>query len=419
MKTDRYNYSLMAVLSLLMFTACVNDSSDFAALYEADEALRSAEVKTIAFDYTAYDTVEDAADIPADDNDYVENSSFPNVINIVYSDEDATLSGDVDAVTTYKNGAHVTIVSNTKNIIYKLSGSTSNGSFKIYSKNKFALSLENVSITNPSGAAINNQGEYGAGGSGTKTMYVVLPEGCVNTLTDGTSYVNVAGEQMKGTLFSEGQVIFSGAGSLVINGNYKNGIASDDYIVFRPGVQIAVNCTAASGHGVKANDGIIVRGGTLNVSVTGAAAKGFNSEARITVEGGRTTVIATGEPLVESNDTSNCAGIKCDSTLYVKGGIMNLMSTGEGGKGINVTGDIEMSAGELNVVATGNKDKGSPKGIKCGKNDSDLAGNMTVSGGCLYSYSANSSALDIKGVLSIADGYSTYKNTGSLFDLRY
>jgi hypothetical protein len=164
MKTDRYNYSLMAVLSLLMFTACVNDSSDFAALYEADEALRSAEVKTIAFDYTAYDTVEDAADIPADDNDYVENSSFPNVISIAYSDEDATLSGDVDAVTTHKNGAHVTIVSNTKNIIYKLSGSTSNGSFKIYSKNKFALSLENVSITNPSGAAINNQGEYGAGG---------------------------------------------------------------------------------------------------------------------------------------------------------------------------------------------------------------------------------------------------------------
>lgn len=409
----------MAFAATLLLTACVNDSTDFLTLLNIDEQLRTVEIKSIEFNTEPYDTPEDASAIPADDNDYVENSTFESTIYIDYSDDNATVSGDISDANITMVGAHVIVVSHTKNVSYVLSGSTSNGSFKIYSKNKFMLTLNGVDITNPTGAAINNQGEFGAGGVGTKTMYVVLPEGTVNTLTDGSVYVFSGGEQMKGTFFSEGQVVFSGAGSLTVNGNYKNGIASDDYVKFRPGVNIAVNCTAASGHGVKANDGIYILGGTLNIGVAGSAAKGMNSEARIYIEGGRTTVITTGDPLVELTDTSSCAGLKSDSTLYVYGGIVNLKSTGEGGKGVNVTEGLVMAGGELNVVTTGIKDNSSPKGIKCGKDDSFLPGDMTVSGGSIYCYSANSDALDIKGTRTIAENYLLLNETDNFFELRY
>ena len=415
----KIRYSLASLMTLLLFTACVNDSSDLITLKAIDEALRAEDVPEIAFNYDSYDTVEPASAIPADDNDYVENTVFDHTIYVTYTDDNVTLSGDISAITATNIGAHLIIVSNSRNISYVLTGSTSNGSFKIYSKNKFSLTLNNVSITNPTGSAINSQGQFGYGGVGTKTMYVVLPEGTSNTLTDGSVYVFSNSEQMKGTLFSEGQVVFSGAGSLTVNGNYKNGIASDDYILFRPGVNIGVNCVASQGHGIKANDGITVRGGTLNIAVAGTAAKGINTDARITVEGGRTTVITSGSPLVELNDTSSCAGLKCDSTLYMHGGIVNLLSTGEGGKGINATGGIEMSGGQLTVVTTGIKGLSTPKGIKCGKEDSLLPGDMLVTGGSIYCYSTNSTALDVKGTLTKAENFLTFTDSGNLFQLKY
>ncbi len=414
----KFRYSLVALMTLLLFTACVNDSSDLVVLKAIDEVLRSEDVPEIEFNYDSYDTVEPASAIPADDNDYVENTTFDHIVNIAYTDDAVTLTGDIGAVTFAKSGAHLTVFSNSKNISYVLTGSTSNGSFKIYSKNRFSLTLNNVSITNPTGAAINNQGQYGSGGSGTKAMYVVLAEGTTNTLTDGSSYIFAGGEQMKGTIFSEGQVIFSGAGSLTVNGNYKNGIASDDYVVFRPGVNIGVN-VSSQGHGIKANDGIYVRGGTLNIAVAGTAGKGMNTDASITIDGGRTTVITSGAPLVESNDTSSCAGLKCDSTLYVRGGVVNLLSTGEGGKGINATGSIEIFGGQLTVVTTGVKGLSAPKGIKCGKSESLLPGDMLITGGSIYCYSTNSSALDIKGILSMAENYLTFSDSGNLFKVKY
>ena len=45
-------------------------------------------------------------------------------------------------------------------------------------------------------------------------------------------------------------------------------------------------------------------------------------------------------------------------------GMLNLKSTGEGGKGINSDKDISIISGELNVVTLGDKGVASPKGVK-------------------------------------------------------
>ncbi|MBQ7691423.1 MAG: carbohydrate-binding domain-containing protein [Muribaculaceae bacterium] len=380
----------------LLCCGCVNDDTNFGGLvydYTREELTPMA----IALDFSPLD---EPADVPPTDesdpyySDYVENDTFDRTVYVQYDGNEVTLSGENERVQVYTDGAHVTISSQSSRMEYVLTGNSANGSLKIYSDHKYKLTLAGVTLTNPTGAPINNQ----CG----KSLYLVLADGTTNTLADGPDYVVTEGEQMKGALFSEGQVIASGRGSLVVNATGGHGIASDDYIRFRPGCQIHV--TANAGHGIKANDGIMIDGGVLNVEVTGDGFKGLKSDLGIEVRGGRTTVVTSGasrqneDPVLgdSESDYSSCAGMKSDTDILISGGIVRVLSTGEGGKGLNAAGNLLIDGGSVAVVATGIKGNSSPKGIK---SDSDI----TIAGGSTYAYSAAASPLDAAGVLTVAD----------------
>ena len=145
------------------------------------------DVKLDATPLVESETIPDESDIYYED--YVECFTPKSLIGVVFSEGTATVNGSADGVTITIDGAHVTVNSTVKNVAYILSGSTSNGSFKIYSEKKFQLTLNGVSITNPNGAAINNQG---------KRAYVVVNDGTENMLADGTSYTMVENEDQKG-----------------------------------------------------------------------------------------------------------------------------------------------------------------------------------------------------------------------------
>ena len=386
--------------------ACESDDTDFSSLtsdrWEDDGSGSGGEVVAVKdFDIDTTPLAESET-FSADDNDYVENSTFDYQVTISYSGTTATLTGDVERVSVSQTGAHVVITSNVKDMEYVLTGASANGSLKVYSDYKFKLTLNGVQLTNPTGAAINNQ----CG----KSLYVVVADDTNNVLQDGASYIAAGDEDQRGTLFSEGQMIFSGKGMLSIYANAKNGIASDDYIRFRPGTNIYVNSTV--NNGVKAKDGIFIAGGVLNIEVSGDGAKGLNCDMGIDVAGGRTTVITSGKSVIEANDTSSCAAVKCDSTLTITGGTLNLKSTGEGGKGINSKRDVIVKGGEINVVALGEKLNSSPKGIKADQN-------ISISGGSIYSYSAASSPIEAKGTLTVAPGYATYNPGERLWEVGY
>ncbi|MBR1474245.1 MAG: carbohydrate-binding domain-containing protein [Muribaculaceae bacterium] len=397
---------LTILLVAITATACVNDDTDFSDLINGSGGSDKPEEEVItpidiALDYS--DLVE-ADDVVVTDetdeaySDYEENTDWSYTINVAYDGDQVTLSGNTSRVRSTVEGGHVVIRSTSNRVHYVLSGTSDNGSFKIYSENKFKLTLNGLTLTNPTGAAINNQGG--------KSLYLVLADGTSNTLTDGATYTDIAGEQMKGTLFSEGQVLVSGKGSLNIAGNCRNALVSDDYFRFRPGCK--VNITCSTGHGIKANDGIIIDGGVLNIAVSGDGSKGIRCDSTMTVNGGRTTIIATGGVAITpatdiaAADTSSCAGIKCDWPLTINGGSLLCKATGEGGKGINNVGDIVMTGGSVQVVTLGPKNLASPKGIK-----SD--GTLTMSGGYLYSYSANASPIDANGGLMVGIDYTTWE----------
>ena len=388
-------YSLLLTALTLVMASCQKDDTDMddiIAEYQVEPAL-------IELDFS---DLQEAPDVPVTDesdsayNDYVENSPWNKVIDIAFNGESATVTGNVPGVMIQRNGAHLVIMNFSGPVQFVVSGKTNNGSIKFYGDKRFQVLLSGAEITNPNGAAINNQGG--------KSLYVVLADGTVNRLQDGANYTMVEEEDQKAALFSEGQIIFSGNGELDVIAVGRGGIRSDDYIRIRPGVRIYVNSTALDG--LRANDGIIVDGGVVNIETTGAGAKGVRSGGVMTVNGGRLIAVNVGDPRTDIdddglNDTTACAALYCDSLLTVNGGVLKLKATGDGGKGINGKWDVDFKGGTLLAVATGSRKIKKPKGVK-------LDGSLNISGGYFYSYSKRSDPLETGGRLNVATGYTTY-----------
>ena len=352
---------------------------------------------TVSGDLASFDvatgqvTVEStdvASEYFPDEEDALENNDFATEVAIDMSNPVATTVGGV-VVTV--DGGHVTADHGSeKGICYVVSGSTSDGSLTIVGEKKYAVKLNGVSITNPDSAALDLLS--------SKRAYVVLAEGTTNTLVDGT------GGSHKGALYCKGKLLFNGSGTLNVTGNTNNGIHTADYIVLRQGNVVNVKSTA--NHGIKANDGVFINGGILNVEVSAAAAKGINCESNIIVNGGRTTVITTGNGTwdTEDQEAKGASCFKADSVFTMNGGELWLKSTGSGGKGIKADEDAYFNGGSTYVITEGgqfksNNDTASPKGIK-------IDGNLTIKSGRVWVRTSgyNGEGIESKSILTISGG---------------
>ena len=419
----KINLSWLTVTALFAMTACTADDSWY------DETLARTQTSTTTTssdnntsttataddvvngvstsgDVTSFSialnksTLAETYQADAGDEDYIENTTFDKTITITFSTTgDASVSGDDDAIISI-SGNDVIATNNTSNVIrYVLTGETSDGFFKLYSTKKQAIVLNGVSITNPDGVAINNQSK--------KRTFIVLNDGTTNSLTDGTNYSDATDdEDMKACFFSEGQLVFSGRGSLDVDANCKAGIRSDDYVRTLPGTNIYVD--ASSGNGIRGNDAVIVTGGVINVNITGTADKGISTDGEVRIDGGRTSILTSGGYEYDSDDSdyTACAGIKADSVININGGELNIKSTGTGGKGLNCDAKININDGTIRIITTGKRQKDSkgsvsPKGIKAD-------GDITVNGGQtqirLEGTGDGTEALESKGEIHVEAG---------------
>ena len=345
----------------------------------------------------------------SDDN--IARTEFARTVTVTYSTGGhAVVGGTTDDFTVTVSGNDVTITyKGTENILYELSGTTDDGFFKLYSAKKQAIRLAGVSITNKNGAAINNQSK--------KRTFVVV-EG-TNTLSDGTSYTETPeNEDEKAAFFSEGQLIFSGGGSLTVTARGKAGITSDDYVRFMSSPTVKVSSSA--GHGIRGKDYILVSNGTVEATVSAAMKKGFSSDSLVRFDGGVTTISVSGGSAYDSEDGdySGSAGIKADQLFeiigksYISGGRLTIKTTGgrytQGDispKGIKVgwaiksghaysyySGDLEIRGGVVSVTAE------SAEAIECKRH-------LTVKGGEVYAYSKSDDAINAAGDFTVEDGF--------------
>ncbi len=380
--------SLLMLASAMISCGNLDDFPELATVGNADDSAQEQELKEQEVAVDLNDTIKINETALTGEVEYVpsavtgEEGYKDFVDNFLYDDDTQTWDDGVksleitfadDGVTyVYKNkngkvksldtstlsvttdGAHVTVHAY-KKMKFVLSGSTANGSFKIYSDKKFIVQLNGVNITNPTGAAINCQ----KGDDGGKRCFLVVADGTSNYLADGTAYNTTEGEDEKGTFFSEGKVLVSGGGYLNIRSNAKHGLACDDYIYLHAGPQLTI--TPAAGYdGLKTNDGVYIAGGVMNITCSGVAAKGINTAGMLMISGGRTTVVyKESDEVGESGSTDGdaVAGlsccVKCDSVFSQSAGALLLSASSAGGNGINVAQSLTMTGGTMVVVASG------------------------------------------------------------------
>ena len=345
-----------------------------------------------------------------DSEDLIANTVFAQTVKVGFSDVgNATVTGTNDDFTVNVNGNEVTIIyAGEENVMYELSGTTTDGFFKLYSAKKQGITLNEVNLTNPNGAAINVQGPKAEPSKGKRTFIVLQGE---NSLADGTSYTNTpSDEDEKAALFGEGQFIFSGTGSLSVTATGKSGIVSDDYVHFLGG-NVTVNMTSAVV--VNASDTLkptCLRGkeyvkmtdGTLNLTSTGTGGKGISSDGNGYFYGGTVNVTVTGSNYGSSggggfpggggNNSSNgvaAKGLKFDGNLIFKGSkvIVNCAAH----EGIEAKGTLAVSSGEVFSHSQ------SDDAINSGSN-------LTISGGLVCAYSQGNDGLDANGNCYIKGG---------------
>lgn len=338
-------------------------------------------------------------------------------VTVAYSGSSASVNTSDNSVICYTDGAYVTIdmlTNSVKNVEIVVSGKSDDGQLKIYGEKKFKLTLSGVELTSSKGPAINDQCK--------KRAFVHLAEGTTNRLTDAASYSeeprylnggSSASEDRRGCFFSEGNLIFSGTGVLVVEGNYKHGIVTDGYFYMRPGVTLAVTGAAKNAIHVKGDEddgiGVYMAGGLVYANVSSTAGKGIKTDLDAEIAGGKLLLNTSGNATYDSDekDTSSSAGIKTDGSVIISGGTHTLKSTGTGGKGINADKEVRVSGSETTVTTTGGKFyysqslTSSPKGVKAD-------GDITISGGKLNisvtGVSDGSEGLESKATLAVTGG---------------
>lgn len=355
-------------------------------------------------------------DIIGSNNDfYHELNSFNNLVIVRYSGSTATVELTNNDILYHIDGAHVAIDFKTNAVTgveIIAVGSTPNGSLKVYGDSKYLLSLYGVDITSLQGPAINSQCK--------KRLFISLGEGTTNRLTDCETYSEesytipgAVNEDRKGCLFSEGNIIISGNGTLVVDGLYKHAIVTDGCYYQRPGVTVAIKDAAKNGIHIKGdsddNTGCYIRGGAIYASLSGTAGKGIKSDMDIVVAGGKIEVTTSGNGTYDSSeaDTSSAAGLKADGSIYIEAGELSLISSGTGGKGISADTDINILGGDIKVVTSGTQYKysssltSSPKGVKADGNINISGGKLTVS---VTGRSEGSEGIESKATLTISGG---------------
>lgn len=338
-----------------------------------------------------------------DYGDFIENYKPKNTVVITYKEgEKATYTGKPSGVNVIVSGNHVTVTSAKSDVAYTLKGTTTNGSFKLYSDKKAQVTLDGVSITNPTGSAINIQ-------SG-KTMMIKLADGTTNNLEDGTEYTLTDGEQQKGTFFSEGQLVFSGEGTLNVKSNYGHGIVSDDYVRVRGG-NIMINSVR---DGISTSDRFIMYGGIVNIT---AQQDGIDvDEGYIEIGAGQLAVNAVDEGITASYEGDEDTGFVdplITPYIDIKGGLIKVVTTGDKGHGIRAMSTFAMSGGIVQTTVKGDGSK-----ALMSEGDMSLAGGkITVftEGDALYEDGDLSSSAGIrsKGVLTVKDITLGIKSTGT------
>lgn len=426
---------------------------------------------------------------------------FTCCVNVEYNNDTVFVSELPDGVSAVAQGANLFIRSSAPGVEYRLSGVSRNGSFALESKEHLLLSFSSLKLFSYKRNTISLSALNGA------FVRAIGNDACF--LMDGTPNDTVYSPKNSAAMFIVGDVVFS-EGNIALRGERKSAVICTGHLVI-DGANIAVE--AARSDAITADSGMLVASGNLlaisqkdalkskkgnivvlggnikletseekgdgmqakniyhysgntSVVVNGAAARGINSKGAVYLLGGTLDIKSKGSAIFapKKNDYTSGACVKAETHFYMNDAFVSLDNCGDGGKGINCNGLLQIDGGTLLVCNTGNDLQHpedydahtSAKGIKCdstmlirgglievlvygngercegieakydmtieGDNTTmyiyayddaiNSGGTLTLKGGRIYSYSVANDAIDsnsyikISGGIVVADGSS-------------
>jgi len=186
---------------------------------------------------------------------------------------------------------------------YTLKGTFAN-TIRIDADDAVILNLDNVTIKNELTSAIINVGE--------NDLTINLPEGTVNTLTDGGS------SEYDGCIYSTGKLVINGSGTLKVYGNQLEG----------------------EGIATEAND-ITINGGNIYVEAVDDGLNAGGDGGTITINDGILYIKGNGD------------GIDSNKDLIVNGGTIYTTGSSNGGNaGIDTDRGYQINGGEVVVLGS-------------------------------------------------------------------
>ena len=231
--------------------------------------------------------------------------------------------------------------------IYRLTGNLNGGIIINTTKEQVVkLILDDVVIKNPNGPAI----------SCLESDDLVIELVGTNILEDSATYPANLDIDIKGAIYSKGDLTFEGNGILNLTANHEDGIVGKDDLKFKSGIY---NITAVD-DAIRGKDSVYILGGDFNLTSKADAIKSTEELAlrkgfvliengNFTIDAGAKGIKATKHVLIQNGNfhlkTFDDA-IHSDNYLGIAGGNIKITS---GDDAIHANRELIIDSGEINV----------------------------------------------------------------------
>lgn len=318
---------------LSLFLACEDAYTPVSSGEESDDSSSTAADNSENYENSGANALAANSTNHDDLVDYVWDAA--DVVQITLNDNATAISG---AGATIK-GNIVTIASSGN---YKFSGSLTNGQIRVNTEDEsiVRIILSGVSLKNSTTSPVYVEA--------AEKVMIVLADNTVNTISDGSSY-NFDGDsdEPNAAIFSKADLTIYGNGTLAVDGNYNDGIASKDGVIISSGT-LTVD---AKDDGIRGKDYIIIKDGSVTVICGGDGLKSDNEEDEtkgyISIEDGFLRITSTGDAMEAQTD----AIVRDGQLVLISGGgsSSRLTSTSASAKAIKGIVNTIIDGGTITI----------------------------------------------------------------------
>jgi len=326
---------LLVTMLILTLTACSGAAAESATGSLASAAIAELVEPTIR---------------PGESGETASTASIPMAAEYEQDDLSSSTSGseisyitlEGEAITVEGTGVTVdgTAATITAPGVYSITGKLCDGQIIVDTEGSetVVLVLNGADITCSSGAPIYIR-------NAEKTV-ISLADGTENYVADGAAYIleDAESDDPNAAIFSKDDLTINGSGSLTVQANYNNGIASKDDLKITGGTITIV----AENDGIKGRDSIAIRDGTITVTAGGDGLQSNNDEdperGYVLIEGGALDI------------TAGQDGVQAQTRLVVSGGNIDLLTGGssamasaDSAKGLKAGVDVTITGGVIHI----------------------------------------------------------------------